>query len=221
MTVIVAPGSSVVLPSSVPLGTSGGAITGPAASPSNISTFHLRDEFTLNDFGPPADGSTLNDTNFAEGITYLSAHGGRALIVPNSASQWRISTPIVLPKVGGVELRGKSQNSAIIGADPSFTGVAMVTNQYNDGSQEYAWVTNLTLEAGNVAASCIIFDTIYHVVRHQERVVLSGDRPGDRLHGGHARGWRPAVDQGHHDHLPWQRLAAGHRRVARHMAAEH
>lgn len=97
-------------------------------------------------------------TDVAAQINQGTAQPG-VLWVPSSPLQARIGSPIVLGD--GAVFRGNGPKASVIGAQAGFAGAAMVTNQRNDGSQEFAWVADLKLAGSHVAPTGVLVDTLY------------------------------------------------------------
>ncbi|MDX2059917.1 MAG: glycosyl hydrolase family 28-related protein [Gemmatimonadales bacterium] len=155
-----------------------------------------RNEFVLPEWwGAIPDDSTDCYAAIAKAIAALPTGGGTyGGIVHFLKGIYRSSDKILQPN--GVELRGISCNTSCIKATNTFNKTALIANSAQDGTQEFARITDLMLD-GNKAAGAVcsvaVVDWVSLFVNSYIRDCLIQNGSNDNLHIGANNGGGPVL----------------------------
>lgn len=110
--------------------------------------------YNVKAYGAFGDNSHDDSTAIqnAANAAALTVNGAFGATVYFPRGTYRIGSQIVIP--GGVELRGVNPASTILKATATFNAASMIRNQNQDGSQEYAFISNMLID-GNQGSGAI------------------------------------------------------------------
>ena len=160
--------------------------SGTGAVTTNIQTV-LRRTVHVNDFGADPTGVADSGAAIAAAIASLptggTAYGG--IVQFGKGVYLSANTKITIPN--GVWLKGEGAPATQIKAGNSFNQTALVTNAVQDGTQEYAYVSDLFLDGnkgGGAVCSNAVLDFVSLFVNSAilNVVITSGSAYGLRLH---------------------------------------